>query len=76
MGEVLTVCGLINVIVTYQKQVCHSLQFVEFDGPTIMIRDWLGHLVLDSKHLHVHSTDISGLIGSTGGSCSGVNDIT
>ena len=36
-GKVHTVCGSINVTVTYQKQECHlNLQVVEFDGPTLM----------------------------------------
>ena len=52
-GENLVVCGEITVSVQYKKQEKQlTLQVLKFNGPTLLGRDWLKHIVLDWKQLN------------------------
>ena len=51
-GENLVVCGEITVSVQYKKQEKQlTLQVLKSEGPTLLGRDWLKHIVLDWKSL-------------------------
>ena len=52
-GESLEVCGAITVPVTYKQQSnLLSLQVLKKEGPSLLGRDWLKHLVLDWKQIN------------------------
>ena len=52
-GESLEVCGAITIPVTYKQQSNQlSLQVLKKEGPSLLGRDWLKHLVLDWKQIN------------------------
>ena len=52
-GEVVKTEGTISVRVTYKNQKKElDLLVVQGNGPSLMGRDWLNHIMLDWPHLH------------------------
>ena len=58
-GEVVKTEGTISVRVTYKNQKKElDLLVVQGNGPSLMGRDWLNHIMLDWLHLHQLSKSV------------------
>ena len=53
-GESLEVCGAITIPIAYKQQSKQlSLQVLKSNGPTLLGRNWLKHLLLDWKQINI-----------------------